>query len=220
MRMSAPRRDDPRASWHSYALGLAVFTIAYNLVEGLVSMGFGAAEDSVALFGFGADSFIEVGSAILVLWRLREPGGCAATRLMRERKATLGIGILFVVLALGTLLGSALQLASHRHPETSIPGMLISAISLGFMFWLWRSKCQAAAVLDSRALQGDAACSLACIQLSGVLFAGSLLFWVAPALWWSDAVAAIALAVFISKEGISMIRAAGRPEFSGGCGCH
>jgi len=196
MRINSPDEDAPRIEWIAFALVLAFFTIAYNLVEGIVSMGFGAADESVALFGFGADSFIEVGSALLVLWRLQEPSGCASSHLKREQRATLGIGILFILLAVGTILASAVQLACRRHPETSLPAMVISLLSLGFMFWLWRAKRQAAIILDSRALKGDAACSLACIQLSGVLLAGSLVFWVAPSLWWSDSVATIALSVF------------------------
>jgi len=207
------------SKWLAYARFLAYFTICYNLVEGLVSMGYGLADDSVALFGFGADSFIEVGSALVVLWRLRDTSECATTRLGRERKATLSIGILFVLLALGTALGAALQLGSHRHPVTTLPGLVISSLSLGFMFWLWRAKRQAANTLDSRTLRGDAACSLACIQLSIVLLAGSLAFLLAPSLWWVDAVAAIGLSAFIAKEGVSSIRAALDPNFSGGCGC-
>ena len=39
---------------------LALVTIAYNLVEGLASIGLGAADETLALFGFGVDSFIEV----------------------------------------------------------------------------------------------------------------------------------------------------------------
>jgi len=206
--------------WLAYARFLALFTIAYNLVEGFVSMGYGLADDSVALFGFGADSLIEVGSALIVLWRLRAASGCAVTRLERERKATLSIGILFVLLAVGTTLGATLQLASHRHPATTLPGLLIASLSLGFMFWLWRAKRQAATALDSRTLRGDAACSLACIQLSLVLLAGSLVFLMVPTLWWVDGVAAIALSAFIAREGVSGIRAALDPEFSGGCGCH
>ena len=54
--------------WRRRALWLSALTIAYNLVEGVVSMAFGWADDSIALFGFGADSFIEVASALLVLW--------------------------------------------------------------------------------------------------------------------------------------------------------
>ena len=184
-------------------------------------MGFGWADDSMALFGFGADSFIEVGSALLVLWRLRgDEVGCASERLQRERRAAMGIGSLFVLLALGTSIGAVFQLVSHHHPETTVPGLLVSVLSLGFMFWLWKSKLRAAKALDSRSLEGDAACSLACIQLSTVLFAGSLTFLLAPALWWIDAGAALVLSAFIAREGLASIRASLKPGFTGGCGCH
>lgn len=208
----------PREAWIRYAKALAAFTIAYNFVEGLVSMGFGWSDDSIALFGFGADSFIEVFSALLVLWRLRGGDGCEA--LERERKTTKGIGTLFLALAAGIVGGSLLQLAGRRHPETTVPGLAVAALSLGFMFFLWREKRVAATALDSRALEGDAACSLACIQLSAILFTGSLLFWLWPKLWWVDASAALALALLIAKEGWEMRRAAAREDFDGGCGCH
>jgi len=216
----APSPSAPRPSWLAYAKFLALFTIVYNLVEGLVSMGFGIADDSIALFGFGADSFIEVGSAFIVLWRLRETSGCATTALRRERRAVISIGVLFVLLAAGISISSILQLGTHGHPGTTMPGLIVSLASLAFMFWLWRAKRNAAKALDSRTLEGDAACSLACIQLSAVLFVGSLLFILAPALWWVDASAGLVLAVFIAKEGLSSIRAARKPDFSGGCGCH
>ena len=47
-------RTKTRSSW------LAGFTIAYNLLEGLVSVYFGAQDEALTLFGFGVDSFIEV----------------------------------------------------------------------------------------------------------------------------------------------------------------
>ena len=219
--LQVPTASASRSRWLAYARFLAIFTIFYNLLEGLVSMGFGWANDSMALFGFGADSFIEVGSAMLVLWRLRgDESGCAASHLQRERRAALGIGGLFVLLALGTSVGSVFQLVSRQHPETTIPGLLVSILSLGFMFWLWKSKQRAAEALDSRSLEGDAACSLVCIQLSMVLFAGSLAFLLIPALWWADAAAALVLSAFIAKEGVAGIRAALKPGFTGGCGCH
>lgn len=215
-----PTPDAPRPTWLAYARFLAIFTILYNLVEGLVSMGFGLADDSVALFGFGADSFIEVGSALLVLWRLKEASGCAASALRRERRAATGIGILFVLLAVGIALGSSLQLAARRHPDTTLPGLIVSVVSMTFMFWLWIAKRRAARILDSRTLEGDAACSLACIQLSSVLLVGSLVYLVAPSLWWVDSAAALLLAFFIAREGVATLRAARKPDFSGGCGCH
>ncbi|MBK7294949.1 MAG: heavy metal transporter [Holophagaceae bacterium] len=200
--------------WRRRALWLSALTIAYNLVEGVVSMAFGWADDSIALFGFGADSFIEVASALLVLWKLLDHGNLA-----RERKATLGIGWLFLALATGIAGGALLQLAARRHPPTTIPGLVISALSLTFMVFLWRAKRAAARALDSATLEADAACSLACIQLSTVLFAGSLLFLLLPVLWWVDAAAALGLALLIGREGLGMVRAARSAAFTGGCGC-
>jgi divalent metal cation (Fe/Co/Zn/Cd) transporter len=207
---SGPNQVD----WRRRALWLSALTIGYNLAEGLVSMAFGWADDSVALFGFGADSFIEVASALLVLWKLLDHGN-----LERERKATRSIGWLFLALALGIAGGALLQLTTRVHPPTTLPGLVISALSLTFMVFLWRAKLRVARALDSATVEADAACSLACIQLSVVLFAGSLLFLLLPALWWVDAAAALGLALLIGKEGLGMIRAARSAAFTGGCGC-
>jgi len=203
-----------QAQWRRRALWLSGLTIAYNLAEGLVAMAFGWADDSIALFGFGADSFIEVASALLVLWKLLDHGN-----LQRERNATLGIGWLFLGLGLGIAGGALLQMTARRHPPTTLPGLVISLVSLAFMVLLWRAKLRTATALDSATLAADAACSRACIQLSAVLFAGSLLFLLVPALWWVDAAAALGLAILIGREGLGMVRAAHSPSFTGGCGC-
>jgi divalent metal cation (Fe/Co/Zn/Cd) transporter len=199
---------------------LAWVTVGYNLLEGLVSTGFGAADESVALFGFGADSFIEVGSALLVLWRFRHETLPTGDQAARERRAAAGIAWLFLALAAGTVVGALLQLASHRHPGTTVPGLVIAVASIAFMLWLWHEKRLTAAALSSRTLAGDAACSLVCVKLSLVLLAGSLLFLVAPALWWADAVAAIGLAGMIGREGWEMLETSRRPGGDAACGCH
>jgi divalent metal cation (Fe/Co/Zn/Cd) transporter len=196
------------------ALWLSILTIAYNLLEGLVSMGFGWADDSVALFGFGADSFIEVASAFLVLWKLMDHGNLA-----RERQATRAIGWLFLWLGAGIAGGAVLQLTSRRHPPTTLPGLVIAGLSLSFMVYLWRAKLRVAQALDSATVAADAACSRACIQLSAVLFLGSVTYLIAPALWWVDAAAALVLALLIAQEGLGMVRAARSACFTGGCGC-
>ncbi|MBF0492574.1 MAG: cation transporter [Deltaproteobacteria bacterium] len=202
------------------AVFLAWFTILYNLVEGTVSIAFGAGEDSVSLFGFGIDSLIEVASAFLVLLRLRgESEQSIRLSVDRERRISLTMGILFLLLALVTITGSSFQLFQKGHPSTTLPGMIISLLSLSFMFALWISKRKLARLLNSAALLNDSQCSLACIKLSLVLLIGSLLFWIFPALWWADSIAAIVIAALIACEGMNMIRSARSPEFSGGCGC-
>ncbi|MGK5088172.1 cation transporter [Bdellovibrionota bacterium FG-2] len=207
-------------SWIRWTLYLAWFTIGYNLLEGVVSIGFGLNDESVALAGFGADSLIEVASAILVLWRFRgEAGQKEGLSINRERQTTLGIGVLFIFLALLTALASALQLKSGSHPSSTLSGLVISAVSLSFMFFLWQAKKKAARILNSATVRKDAACSLACIKLSIILFFGSLVYLEFPAFWWIDSVAGLGLALLIAKEGWETVRTARRPDFSGGCGC-
>lgn len=202
------------------ALLLSWLTIVYNLVEGGVSVYFGVADDSVALAGFGADSFIEVFSAALVLWRFRaEEGVGAGLPVERERRATMGIGVLFVLLAAGTAAAALAQLRAGGRPETTVPGLVISVASLSFMFYLWRAKRAVAKGLDSCTALKDADCSLACIKLSVVLLTGNAVYAAAPALWWADSAAAAVLAAFIAREGVATIRAATRTDFAGGCGC-
>lgn len=218
--LDARAPDAPAQRWVRRAIGLAWLTISYNLVEGVVAMWFGVVDESVALFGFGADSFIEVASAGVVLWRFRgEVGRAAPIARERERRATLGIGALFLLLAVATAAGSALQLVAGRHPETTVPGLVVAVVSLSFMYFLWAAKQKAAAALGSKTVATDAACSLACIKLSAVLFAGSLLVVVVPAIWWADAAAALVLAALIGREGWETIENARRPDFDGGCGC-
>lgn len=193
-----------QTDWHRRAERLAIFTIFYNVIEGLVSVLFGIREGSVALAGFGADSFIEVGSAFVVLWRLR-----AGKDENREPRGLRIIGRLFLLLALLTALGSGLQLWRRSPPDTTIPGVVISLASLSFMFWLWRAKLEAGKSLGSATILGDAACSLACIKLSVVLLAGSLVYTIFPALWWVDSFAALVLSALIAHEGWEILSGCG-----------
>lgn len=209
----------PGIDWPARARALAIATMAYNALEGVVSMGFGLSEDSIALLGFGVDSWVEVGSAAVVYWKLTRAPGCATTARERERFATRWIGRLFIALAMATATGAAIQIADGGHPASTLPGVIISVLSLSFMVFLWRAKAAAAVALDSKALAMDAACSRACIQLSAVLLAGSAVYALAPSLWWADAAAALVLSAMIGREGWEAIQAANKREFSGGCGC-
>jgi divalent metal cation (Fe/Co/Zn/Cd) transporter len=204
--------------WEARAIWLARATVAWNIVEGLVALAFGLQEESVALLGFGLDSWVEVGSALVVLRKLQRPAGCAAERRAQEQRARAWISGLFLVLAGATALGGAAQLLRSAHPENTLPGLVISLVSLSIMVLLWRAKERAAAALGSKALAMDAACSKACIQLSVVLLSGSAIYAVWPALWWADAAASLGLSALIAREGWEGWRSRGSAE-GGGCGC-
>lgn len=226
--MSVAGIDNPRviarARLVRRALLLAWLTITWNVVEGVVAMGFGFAEESLALFGFGVDSFVEVGAAVMVLWRLRGDFGTGdALARDREKTATIVIGSLLLLLAVGVTIGSVLELATGGHPTSTVPGLVVSTLSIALMLFLWRAKRSVALELDSRTLLSDAACSRSCLQLSVVLLVGSLLYVLFPVLWWADSIAAIGLAGLIGWEGYQSIKAARQPDFTGGCcggSCH
>ncbi len=199
---------------------LSIFTIFYNLIEGAISIALGLNDESLALMGFGADSLIEVGSAVIVLWKLSGSVADDSVNLERERRATRLIGSLFLLLAGVTGFASVARLMEGGQPEMTWAGLVISVLSLSFMFALWRAKKKVGIALESRTILADANCSLACIQLSAVLFAGSLLHLVFPQIWWMDSVAALALAGLIAREGFQTVKATWDDHFSGGCGCH
>lgn len=199
------------------AVFLAWATIFYNLIEGTVSVWFGVAEESVALFGFGLDSFVEVGSALLVLWRFAAEAKGGLNRMDRELFVSRSIGRLFILLAVIIALTGVHQLTQFSHPETTLPGTIIATLSIMTMIYLWKAKRQLAEQLNSKSLKNDAACTLACIKLSLVLLIGSLVYLVMPQLWWADAVGALILSYFTFREGREMLS-----SDDGGCGtcCH
>ncbi|CAG8534518.1 22412_t:CDS:2 [Rhizophagus irregularis] len=206
-----------------YAVYVCIFTILWNIAEGAVSIFYGSEDDSVSLVFFGVDSFIEVTSACLVLWRFlteSKPDEERATQILeenlsKEKKCTMGIGLLFILLSLATISDATVSLIQKRQPETAIAGLIISSISLSFMGFLWLSKKYLAKMLNSSTMASEAQCSLACIKITFILFLGSLLYMIWKGGWWLDSAAAIILGVLFAKEGVDMILWARSKDFNG-----
>ncbi len=199
---------------------LVFLTILYNLLESGFSIYFGISEDSIALAGFGVDSLIEIGSALFVYLRLRKETDNSPSQILNyERKATFWIGSLFLLLSLTVISASIHRFLNFIPPQTTVPGIIISSLSLTTMFFLWKSKIGLAKHFDSSTLLNDASCTLECLKLSFVLFLGSILYNFYPELWWADLLAGIILAILIGKEGLLIIKASRKDNFTGGCGC-
>ncbi|KAF8955558.1 hypothetical protein BDZ97DRAFT_1926603 [Flammula alnicola] len=208
-----------------YAIAISIVSVIYNGIEGGLSIGFGAESNSRSLIFFGIQSGIEVISALLVVWRFRKiakPGeergiNLNATDLRFEKLGTLGIGFLLIALALGTV-GSAIAiLALHKEPDSSNASLIISASALFIMVLIWLPKRYLATALDSSTMRGEATCSLSCVQLTCVLFIGSLIFRVWRGGWWIDGATSIILSILFAWEGSKMVRWARNPTFTGGC---
>jgi divalent metal cation (Fe/Co/Zn/Cd) transporter len=166
----APNRN----KLHGWASALALITIFYNIAEGAVSVFFGMEDESMSLFGFGLDSFVEVVSGIGIWHMVRRVRRNSGENIDRfERRALRITGTAFYVLTAGLAITSMVDLYRGHRPESTFWGILISTVSIFFMWALIRAKISVGKKLDSRAILADAACSRACLQLSVVLLIAS-----------------------------------------------
>lgn len=183
---------------------LEYFTIAWNSLEGLVAVVAGASAGSIALVGFGIDSFIEVTSGGVLLWRM---SGDADVR-QRERREKFSlriVGVCFVALAAYVGYESISDLVSRKSPEHSIPGIVLACVSLVVMPILSRAKKKVGNALNSAAMHADAKQTEFCTYLSAILLIG-LLANAFFGLWWADPAAAMIMVPIIAKEGIGGLR--------------
>jgi cation diffusion facilitator family transporter len=198
--MSRQQRLEARARRLSY------FTVGYNLLEGLASVTAGAMAGSVALVGFGFDSFVESLSGGVLVWRFRERGELSAHERERiERRALKLVGYTFWVLGAYVLFEAGRKLLAGERPESSVAGIVITALSLVVMPLLYWAKRRTAAALESRSLRADAKQTLACVLLSVGVLCGLLLN--AMAGWWqADPLIAAGIAFVLFREGRQTIR--------------
>ncbi len=184
-----------------FALWLAIFTVFYNIAEGLISIFFGISDEALTLFGFGADSFIEVmsGAGILAMViRIRQNPNTSRTRF--EITALRITGTAFYLLVLGLGATAIYNLFTAHKPETTLPGIIISIISIAMMWALVAGKRKVGHALNSMPILADANCTMVCIYMSIVLLASSLIYKF-TGFGFVDSIGALGLIYFSVKEG-------------------
>jgi len=183
------------------ALLLGIVTIGYNIIEGAVSIWFGLNDDTLALLGFGIDSLVEVISGTgIVHMVLRMRKSPVESRDQFERQALRITGLAFYLLAVGMILGALLNVMQGSRPVTTVPGIIVSLVSIATMWWLMSAKMKVGKALHSEAISADANCTKTCLLLSVVLLAGSVLYELFH-IGWVDAAGSIGIARFAWKEG-------------------
>lgn len=189
-------------------------TMAYNSLEGVLAVVAGLMAGSIALMGFGIDSFVELAAGAAALWRLRADVN-PAERERAERLTLRIIGLCFLALCVYIAFDARHTLLTRITPAPSWLGIVIGAASLVTMPFLARAKGIIALQLRSGALAAEAKQTLICTYLSAILVGGlvlnALLGW-----WWADPIAALAMVPFIAWEGIEGVR--GRSACGPECG--
>jgi len=182
---------------------LLAVTIAYNLIEGVVGLWAGLAAGSIALVAFGADSYLELAAASLVLWRLTVVDGDRAELI--ETRIRRFIGWTFLLLAAAVVGQAAWNLAAREGADESWLGIGIAIASVTVMPVVALLKLRVAARSDVPSLAAEAKETLACSYLSVTLLVGlvanALLGW-----WWLDSTTALLLVPWLIREGLEGVR--------------
>jgi divalent metal cation (Fe/Co/Zn/Cd) transporter len=185
------------------ALQLEYLTVGWNLVEGIIAVVAAVLAGSVAIFGFGIDSFVECASALVMTWRLRAERDHTMTgeqlEAVEHRARRLVAGSLFL-LASYVSFDAVATLWTGDRPAFSFVGVTLLLVSVAVMLWLARAKRRIAHELGSEAMEADALQTTACWWLSLAALVGvglnGLFGW-----WWADPAAALVIAAIIAHEG-------------------
>lgn len=182
------------------ALRYAQATIAYNVVEGIIAVTAGLLAGSVALVGFGFDSWIEVTAATIVLIRLRAEIRGGTVDDLKERRALRMVALTFFALAVYVTIEGVRDLVTGAVPEVSPAGIALTALSVVVMPLLARAKRRVGKEMGSRLVLADAAETKLCAWLSVSTFAGLAGYAIAG--WtWMDPAAGFVIAAFALMEG-------------------
>ncbi|MBM3438289.1 MAG: hypothetical protein FJX91_04060 [Bacteroidetes bacterium] len=199
--MTTVTSDNNNRHLYKIAFGLSVFTIIYNIVEGLISTYFGFTDESLTLFGFGADSFIETISGFGILHMVtRIQTNPNSNRDSYERSALRITGFSFYALVLTLVTTSTYNIVTGQQPTTTFLGVVISIVSIAIMWGLVIWKTKVGKALNSDAIIADAECTKVCIYMSVVLLISSALYQFAK-LPYTDSIGALVLAYLSFREG-------------------
>lgn len=197
---------------------LALVTIFYNLAEGIISIIFGIQDETLALLGFGTDSFVEVISGIGIAHMVvRMHRGKVEEHDKFERLALRITAFSFFLLTAGLVTGAGINIIQGSHPSTTLPGVIIALISIATMYFLMHTKLQTGRALNSQAIIADARCTQSCFYLSIVLLLSSGLYELFR-IPYIDVAGSLAIAWFAFREGREALEKVRENKIACGCG--
>lgn len=195
-----------RETLHKKALWLSYLTVAYNILEGLISILAGWLAGSIALLGFGLDSLVESFSGGVMIWRFRHHADLTEEEEERlEKKAIRLVGYAFFILAAYVLYESVKKLMFQEVPAPSLLGIIVALVSLIVMPGLFYIKYQTGKSLGSASLMADSRQTLACAMLSLALLVGLGLNYL-YGIWQADPIIGLLIAAVLVREGYEALK--------------
>ena len=186
---------------YKLAYQLSLFTIFYNIAEGVASMIMGYQDETLTLFGFGVDSFIEVMSGIGIAFMIKRIGqNPDLGKSNFEIRALRITGTAFYMFSAGLLIATVINIINHHRPETTFWGIIIAIISMVVMTWLMKAKKMVGKLLGSEPIISDGNCTKICVYMSVVLLVSSLIYQL-TGFAYADVIGAAGLIYFSVTEG-------------------
>jgi divalent metal cation (Fe/Co/Zn/Cd) transporter len=178
---------------------LEYITLGWNVVGCAIAVWAGIQASSLAIFGFGIDSAIEIFASVVVVWQLK------AINKNNERFALKLIGVAFMALSLYLLVRAIQVLVGHVHPEASVIGALWLFVTAIAMFLLAYGKRKVGKQIPNAVLQEEAIVTVVDGLLAVALLIGVLLDmyfgW-----WWADPVASLVLVFIGGREALHIFK--------------
>jgi divalent metal cation (Fe/Co/Zn/Cd) transporter len=177
-------------------------SLIWMTIEGAAGLLAGVAAASIALIGWALSSVVEGMASVIVIWRFTGSRTLSETA---ERRAQKAVAVSFWLLAPYVAIESIHRLLTGQQAETSVFGIVLTAVSLVIMPVLGKAKHRLGARLGSGATAGEGTQNLLCAYLAGAVLIGlaanAWFGW-----WWLDPLIGLAVATVAVREGLEAWR--------------
>jgi divalent metal cation (Fe/Co/Zn/Cd) transporter len=184
---------------------LSWISLGLMSIEGLVAVAAGILAGSIALIGFGLDSFIEGAASVVLIWRMSGPRVFSQDA---ENRAQRLVALQFFLLGPYVAFESVRSLVNGDRPEETLLGIGLATASVIVMPILGIAKQRLADEIGSAATRGEGRQNMLCAYLAAALLIGLLANAFLGA-WWLDAVVGLLIAAVAVAEGLDSWRGDG-----------
>jgi divalent metal cation (Fe/Co/Zn/Cd) transporter len=173
------------------------------LSEGVLGLWQGLEVGSVALTGWALGSLPEALASAMVAWRF---SGSRTSSHTAERRAQRGVALSFWLTAPYIAAESVHHLLDKQHAETSVVGIVLTAVSLVLMPTLGHAKHVLAQRLGSAATEGEGTQNYLCGAQAAAVLVGLAVTACWPGCWWFDPAIGLGIAATAIWQGVKSWR--------------
>jgi len=213
------------AEWTKIAIKVSWLSIVLTLGTGITGIVIFAISSSSAMLAYSLESFVDVFSSIVVVWRFsldldecKNDGFEHSQAVLihsAEKRAGVLIAFNFVVISIVVPIQAALHLHNKSHPEDDIWLIVFSGCSFAALFLLGIAKFYISKKLESSAMTKDAYCSFAVAIISLSMAISIVIYRSNDDIWFLDATIALIVCAVLLVYGLRTLLCYGHQWWKG-----